>query len=223
MQIVKLYKQKVIYKKGDSLRIKPGVEDYITEFNIGGLEGRIINILDEDEFDTLYEIELDSISLKMLSKEQIKKSISKGGIFFYVEANHSEVEAAVPRDSREDVEKMQNLLMDVYDCHELKDDKDYWADDDVAGDAEGCEKNSNDNSLPDDINYDECEQCPEKEHCKSMQLSCGFIEQFLFADNSDQIYSLDVQCSDIEKMFCAIPIKEWKCGCKEFKKGYALN
>ncbi len=212
----------VAYKAGDSLRIKPGVKDYITLCDIGGLEGRILNVLDEDELDTLYEIEIDSISLKQLSKEFIEKSIKKNSIFFYLEVNNREVEAARPRDSIEDVKKTQNILLDVYDCHDLVDDVD-GDDDFVDGNGEEWKRKSNDNSWSEDedIDPEECEHCQDRESCKSME--SGAIEQFYFTDNSDQLYSLDVPSSDLKKMFCAVPVKKWRHECKEFKKGYALN
>jgi hypothetical protein len=180
-------------------------------------------VLDEDELDALYEIEIDSISLKQLSKEFIEKSIKMRSIFFYLEVNNSEVEAAQPRDKVEDVKKLQNLLLDVYDCHDLVDDDDYTDDLDVSK-GEEWKDNLTDNIGPDDIHPDECEQCPDKEHCKSFEsFKDGAMEQFLFSDNSDQLYSLDVLCSDLEKMFCPVPVKQWKHKCKEFNKGYALN
>jgi hypothetical protein len=223
MKIVKQYKQKVVYKEGDSLKIKPGVRDYLTRCDIGGLEGRIFNVLDEDELDALYEIEIDSISLKQLSKEFIEKSIKKRSIFFYLEVNNSEVETTQPRDNVEDVKKLQNLLLDVYDCHDLVEDHDYTDELDVSK-GEEWKDNLTDDTEPDDIHPDECEQCPDKEHCKSFEsFKSGAIERFLFTDNNDQLYSLDISCNDLEKMFCPVPVKQWKHQCKEFNKGYALN
>ncbi len=215
MEIVKIKKQE-IFKKGDSLRVKAGVKHEESGYDMGGFQGRIIEII-EGVTDSYYLIEFDSTTLRQLSRDYIERSIRKRNNFCYAEALLSEVEFTEARDNQEDVIRTQKLLYDTYDCRYLDpykdyDEKDKLSEDDLA-------------SLP--CKNDDCENCKqctdeEREHIMKF-LKAFSIESFIFSDDKDQLYSMNIPRPEVNKLFCPVPIKEWDHKCIEFRKGYGLS
>jgi len=221
MKLIKIYKQTRLYKEGDSVRVKQGVFDCYNNEDIGGFEGRILSV-SEDEFDSSYEIELDSITLKQLSKKYIKICIDAECTFRYIEANNSELEPALPRDQSEDVIKMQNILFDAFDCHHLKDDED----DDSFFSLTPLKPESKEKSdpLPDETGCDNCSDCSGEDQDDLMEfLEINSIDHFIFCDKDNQHYSIQVPYSALEKIFFTVPFKESKLENKDFKQKHSLN
>jgi len=104
----------MIFKKGDSVRVKEGVKEPDTEeFELGGLQGRIISTAEEEE-ENLITIEWDSISLQQLPNDYIIQAEEDGLSWDSMVLFESDVEITVPRDKKRDVEKKLNELSDKF-------------------------------------------------------------------------------------------------------------
>ncbi len=104
------------FKLGDSIIVKQGTKepDY-GEFEIGGWEGRIIEIdTTSDKDNTLITIEWDSHTLNEIPSSYIEKSEIEGYEWKYMTLWATELEKTKPRDSNGKVKKIQNKLSDKY-------------------------------------------------------------------------------------------------------------
>lgn len=90
------------FRVGDSVIVKPKVKDPDTGGNIGGWQGRISEIGE----DNLICIDWDSVTLRNMPGSVIDKCEEKGlgwnQIYLYI----TDVELVTPRDTEEDVSKM---------------------------------------------------------------------------------------------------------------------
>ncbi len=102
-------------KIGDVVRVKAGVTDPDDpSIDWGGWHGRVIEIRPPHEGHRIIKIELDSLTLRSLSPEYIISSEEKGlgwpELFVYLD----DVEPAEPRDTPEDVKRVQEELSFQY-------------------------------------------------------------------------------------------------------------
>jgi Calcium binding len=91
-------------KAGDSVIVKPGVKDPDTSKNIGGWQGRISDI-SEDDGETIVSILWDSVTLKKMPRSMIESCEDEGLDWREMRLGVSDVKTASPRDAEEDVEE----------------------------------------------------------------------------------------------------------------------
>jgi hypothetical protein len=93
-------------KIGDSARVKKGIyaADY-EDLPMDGWQGRVVDIEGD-----LLTIELDSITLQLLSEEYVVDSIENGFDFTQVSLELDELELATPRDTLEQTQAMQDEI-----------------------------------------------------------------------------------------------------------------
>ncbi len=103
---------KMEIKKGDSVRIKPGVTDPDYEYEISGWQGRVTNI-DTDEI-KIIEIAWDSVTLNQMPAELIEASIKEGFDFSLMWLNGNEVDLTEPRDLQQAVEQRIEALNEQF-------------------------------------------------------------------------------------------------------------
>ncbi len=103
---------KMEIKKGDSVRIKPGVTDPDYEYEISGWQGRVTNI-DTDEI-KIIEIAWDSVTLNQMPAELIEASIEEGFDFSLMWLNGNEVDLTEPRDLQQAVEQRIEALNEQF-------------------------------------------------------------------------------------------------------------
>ena len=100
-------------KKGDSVRVLPGVKDQDVDTELGGWLGRIEGI-DKDKETYIY-IAWDSITLKQMPREYIMSALDEGYEYCRMWLEDIEVEPAKPRDRPEDVEEAVSELFEKYE------------------------------------------------------------------------------------------------------------
>jgi hypothetical protein len=98
-----------MFKVGDSVTVKPGVQDYDFDVEIGGWQGRIVEIEPGEEEEKLL-VHWDSITLRQMPDAMIEACEEEGlgWTTYYIEA--SNVEPARPRDTEEDVDRVAKAL-----------------------------------------------------------------------------------------------------------------
>lgn len=102
-------------KLQDSVIVKKGIKEPDLEFEIGGWQGRIIEIdTNSDANNTLITIEWDSITLKKIPSNYIEDSEIEGLDWENMVLYESELEKTEPRDNITDVEETQSLLSTKY-------------------------------------------------------------------------------------------------------------
>jgi hypothetical protein len=101
-------------KVGDSVLVKPGVQDPDLHFDIGGWQGRITDIHSGKRGITILTIEWDSITLKNMPGWAIEKSEEQGLDWAVMNLASHQVEPATPRDKKTDVDKIKRKLANQY-------------------------------------------------------------------------------------------------------------
>ncbi len=103
----------------DSVIVKKGIKEPDSEeFEIGGWQGRVINIDNDTDKDyILITIEWDSLTLGQLPSSYIQQSKIEGFDWKNMTLYESDIDKTVPRDKKENVKKVQDKLSDKY----------YWA------------------------------------------------------------------------------------------------
>ena len=91
---------KINFKLDDSVVVRPNVTDPDFNVNIGGWQGRISEINEEEN---LLCIDWDSVTLKQMPSEMIDQSEEAGLGWSEMYLHPEQVELASPRDSEEDV------------------------------------------------------------------------------------------------------------------------
>lgn len=99
------------FKLGDSVVVKPNVEDPDLNINIGGWQGRISEI---KKGDNLICINWDSLTLKQMSPETIDQCEEDGLDWTKMYLDQEEVEPTSSRDSEDDVEETIIQLEDKH-------------------------------------------------------------------------------------------------------------
>ena len=103
------------FKIGDSVVVKNGVIEPDIEFEIGGWQGRIIEIDKEHDKDNfLITIEWDSITLKQMPEDYVKQSELEGLDWEKMILYESDLEKTSSRDAKKDLEIVKNQLSDKY-------------------------------------------------------------------------------------------------------------
>ena len=93
-------------KKGDSVRVKPGITDPDFDNDISGWQGRVTHIdIDTEDEITFIEIAWDSATLNQMPEELIEASIEEELDHSLMWLNESQVDLTDPRDHQQDVEK----------------------------------------------------------------------------------------------------------------------
>jgi hypothetical protein len=94
-------------KVGDSVVVKPNTQDPDFEVNIGGWQGRIAEV---DEENNLIGIQWDSITLKQIPETMINQCEEEGMDWSEMYLYPTEVVLTEPRDSEDDVEAAQDEI-----------------------------------------------------------------------------------------------------------------
>lgn len=98
---------KLNFKCRDSVVVKPNVSDPDLNIKIGGWQGRVSEI---NENDDLICIDWDSLTLKQMPSETIDQCEEEGLDWAKMYLHPKEVELTSPRDSEEDVEEAIEFL-----------------------------------------------------------------------------------------------------------------
>jgi hypothetical protein len=104
---------------GDSVVVKPGVTDPDMDGDIGGWQGRITAIY-EDEKPVTVGIKWDSLTLKSIPPEQIARCEEKGLSWSEMNLYASEIAPAVARDTEDDVATTIEELDPLYNWWQNK-------------------------------------------------------------------------------------------------------
>lgn len=94
-------------KVGDSVKVNPGIRDVDFDIDIGGWQGRVIEIISEGETLALH---WDSVTLREMLSDMIEDCIDQGlgWTEYYIKAD--EVTPASPRDTEADVDQVVDEL-----------------------------------------------------------------------------------------------------------------
>ena len=98
-------------KTGQSVKVKKGIlcpDD--PEFDLSGWQGRIIDIGEDENGETIIDIAWDSITLKEMSEEYIVKCEADGLDWASMYLFPTDVEQVKERDSKKDTDKIRNEL-----------------------------------------------------------------------------------------------------------------
>lgn len=111
-------------KNGDSVIVKHGVkEPYLEEFEIGGWQGRVVEIdTNSDKDNILITIEWDSLTLKQIPSNYIEQSEREGFDWQNMSLYDSELEKTKPRDTKKNVKQTQDILTDIHHWDSLGDE-----------------------------------------------------------------------------------------------------
>jgi hypothetical protein len=100
-------------KKGDSVRVKPGVLDPDYDHDLSGWQGRVLDI--ETDGGTLIEIAWDSVTLNRMPAEIIEACIEDGFDYYSMWLGKNDVNLTGPRDSQQDVKKSIDTINEKYE------------------------------------------------------------------------------------------------------------
>ncbi|MCW5211467.1 hypothetical protein VU04_00980 [Desulfobulbus sp. TB] len=106
---------------GDSVVVKPNVEDHELNINMGGWQGRVAEIEEED---SLIGIDWDSLTLKQLSDKTIVQCEVEGLDWARMYLAPEDVEPTTARDSVDDVEKAVEHIESKHDFTWLDEESD---------------------------------------------------------------------------------------------------
>ena len=105
---------------GDSVRVKKGVKDILVNVDLGGCQGRITRIIDDEcpccgHKVTIFEVDFDSITMKQMSPEMIKLLNDDGCDFSQNEFTYEEITVVKPRDTKAQAKATRKELHKKYD------------------------------------------------------------------------------------------------------------
>lgn len=100
------------FKRGDSVKIAKGVKEY--GVNLGGLQGRVEDVYYDLEGEIVYEVELDSLSLKKLPVAFIQNNIELEEDFQNHEIAENQLKKCRARDSERDTIGAYRKLLHHY-------------------------------------------------------------------------------------------------------------
>jgi hypothetical protein len=109
------------FKVGSSVRFKPGIREYhFDQFDMGGWQGRILEFMDDknpdgSEGELHVELDFDSITLKQLPVKFIEMCLERRIDFRGIDTWVYNIEAAKPRDTKEDAIAVRLELDKKYD------------------------------------------------------------------------------------------------------------
>lgn len=95
------------FRKGDSVRVKPGTPcPGFPEFDIGGWQGRVVDLTWADHpTEPVIGLALDSITLRSLPKWYLERCEQRGEDWSVIYLRPNELEPAEPRDTEQDVQR----------------------------------------------------------------------------------------------------------------------
>jgi len=118
---------------GNSAAVKPGVMDPDFDFDIGGWQGRIEEINDDDE--GLVLIRWDSVTLEQTPLELIIRSENEGFDWQVMMLSQTELEITEERDSTTDTQNAADLIKNqIIDDPRLDNEEEDDDDDDQSRD-----------------------------------------------------------------------------------------
>jgi len=108
-------KNNIIFKIGDSVRVNngtlcPDVED----LNIGGWQGRVFEVIEDEDSNILICIEWDSITLKNMPGYYIEQCGREGFDHLTMNLEAEDIELTKSRDTEEDVSKTVEIIHKIY-------------------------------------------------------------------------------------------------------------
>jgi hypothetical protein len=109
---------------GDSVVVKPGVQDPDTAQDIGGWQGRMTDIIPgEEDKSVIVSIEWDSLTLKNMPTSVIEQCEKEGLDWAVMNLDIRQIERSTPRDKPEDVVKVQKQIGQQHVTGEADQDK----------------------------------------------------------------------------------------------------
>jgi hypothetical protein len=105
-------KHQLTFAVGDSVRVKPGVDDPDLGIDIGGWQGRVTDIRQGDDGILLVDIRWDSVTLDSMPDEAIEQCEDMGLDWRVMGLAADDVEPAVARDTEADTERVAAELAD---------------------------------------------------------------------------------------------------------------
>jgi uncharacterized Zn finger protein len=99
---------------GDSVVVKPGVEDPDMGDNLGGWQGRVVGIEENEGSDLMVDIAWDSLTLRAMAPEVIRHCERESLDWQVMTLSRDEVSLTIPRDTSEEVAKMRRELEQQY-------------------------------------------------------------------------------------------------------------
>ncbi|CAK8716283.1 hypothetical protein GMJAKD_05435 [Candidatus Electrothrix aarhusensis] len=112
---------------GDSVVVKPNVEELDLNINIGGWQGRVAEIEEED---SLIGIDWDSLTLKQMPDKTIVYCEIEGLDWARAYLAPEDVEQTTARDNESDVKKAIEQIESKHDFTWLDEDSDDWDEED---------------------------------------------------------------------------------------------
>ena len=104
---------------GDSVRVKPDVDDPDLNINITGWQGRVTDIKQDDDGTLLVVIQWDSVTLQNMPDSAIEQCEEMGLDWTLMGLAVDDVEPAAARDSQVDVERITAELADRHEWDHL--------------------------------------------------------------------------------------------------------
>ncbi len=99
------YKKKKEIRVGNSIVVKDGVKDADFDVDMGGWQGRIIEIQKHDDGDTILLVEWDSITLDSFSDDFFENSEEEGMAWQEYYIPTTEIKITTPRDTKAETQK----------------------------------------------------------------------------------------------------------------------
>jgi hypothetical protein len=118
---------KLKLRLGDSVVVKPNVKELDLNIDIGGWQGRVAEIEEEDN---LIGIDWDSLTLKQIPDKTIVYCEVEGLDWARVYLAPEDVEQTKARDSKDDVEEAIEQIESKHDFNCLDEDPDDWDEED---------------------------------------------------------------------------------------------
>lgn len=114
---------------GDSVVVKPGVEDPDMGDNLGGWQGRVLSIEENDDGELMVDIAWDSQTLRAIAPEAIRYYEQHNLNWQLMTLSRDEVSLTSPRDTPAEVTKTIHDLVQQYVIREDDEDEDFYTDD----------------------------------------------------------------------------------------------
>jgi len=87
---------------GDTVAVKPGIQDVDFDIDIGGWQGRVVEVKPQED---VLVIHWDSVTLRQMPDEMIETCIERGLSWTLYHIGEDEVAPASPRDTQADVDR----------------------------------------------------------------------------------------------------------------------
>jgi len=101
-------------KMGDAVVVKQGINDPDLGIDIGGWQGRILDVQAAKGGEILVHIQWDSVTLQQMPDSAIEQCEGQGLDWAEMYLDMGEIEPAAPRDTEADVARMREKLADKF-------------------------------------------------------------------------------------------------------------